>query len=140
MAEWVTPVTDRTSGAARMTHIDMNRITGNLVFLYEECQRMGITVAGDQYSKTEWTQDDIVTRTQWTEAYTCLLNLYRAVGHTGSILFDYTTYYYTINRFEAFELVIFNILQTWDAIPRLNHWIGDALYSGDDFNAGGRYE
>ena len=30
MASWIEPVTDRTDGSARMTYIDMNRITGNI--------------------------------------------------------------------------------------------------------------
>ena len=31
-------------------------------------------------------------------------------------------------------------INTYDNLPRMNHWVGDDYYSGDPINAGGRYE
>lgn len=133
MATWIEPVTNRTSGSARMTYKDMNRITGNLVWLYDYLTEQGVTVAGSAYSKTTWTRNDIVTVAQWTELLTCLSNVCTAVWYQPEKAPTNTMSYTNINNVETIELIVHDIR------GRINHWIGDRLYSGDDFNAGGFY-
>lgn len=139
MATWTEPVTNRTSGSARMTYKDMNRITGNLVWLYDYLTEQGVTVEGSAYSKTNWTQNDIVTVAQWTELLTCLSNVCTAVGYQPEKAPTNTMSYANINNVETIELIVHDMAVILDDLARINHWIGDPLYSGDDFNAGGLY-
>lgn len=139
MATWIEPVTNRTSGSARMTYKDMNRITGNLVWLYDYLTEQGITVAGSAYSKTDWTQNDIITVAQWTELLTCLSNVCTAVGYQPEKAPTNTMSYTNINNVETIELIVHDMAVILDDLARINHWIGDPLYAGDDFNAGGLY-
>ena len=139
MANWITPVTDRASGSARMTYKDMNRITGNLVWLYEYLTEQGVTVSGSAYSKTDWTQNDIVTVAQWTELLTCLSNVCSAIGYQPETNPTDTMSYTNINNVETIELVCHDMATILDDLARMNHWVGDPLRSGDDFNAGGFY-
>lgn len=142
---WVEPVTDRQDGSAVMTYTDMNRITGNLKWLYDTCVANSITVSGSAISKTIWTQNDIITATFWAELLTCLANVCSAVGYTPTnapndqMLFD------NINQIETIELACETILANYATQGRMNHYVGDKignahLYAGDPFNAGGRYE
>lgn len=145
MATWVAPVMNRTGGNARMTTVDMNRITGNLVWLYDECQRQGITVEGDPYSKTSWVNNDIITQDDWYSLLVCLNRLRIATGYVPTKIPNYYMLWDNINRVEEHELTLYIILQTWDIRDRLNHYIGDKLtasylYAGDSINAGGSYE
>lgn len=148
---WVTPVTDRTSGAARMTYLDMNRITGNLVWLYEECVRQGIAITGTPFPKTEWAQNDIIfgnvssIRWNWYVVLSRLSNIYRAVGYAPSTVPNFDMTYENINNIETIQLRCYIILSSREVQSRLNHYIGDKLtasylYAGDDFNSGGLYE
>ena len=145
MATWITPVTNRTGGNARMTTVDMNRITGNLVWLYDECVRKGITIEGSAYSKTTWISNDIISESEWYELLACLRNIRTAVGYAPIKVPGYGMVWDNINRIEEHELTLYLILQTWDIRDRLNHYVGDKLtsaylYAGDAFNAGGSYE
>lgn len=139
MATWTEPVTNRTSGSARMTYKDMNRITGNLVWLYDYLTEQGVTVEGSAYSKTTWTQNDIVTVAQWTELLTCLGAVCSAIGYQPEKAPTNTMSYTNINNVETIELIVHDMAVILDDLARINHWIGDPLYSGDDFNAGGLY-
>jgi hypothetical protein len=141
---WVTPVTDRKDGSARMTYNDMNRITGNLEWLYHSIQSSGIPIAGYAISKSHWSRNDIVTARFWKELLTCLENVCTALGYTPK---DKVTYHMTwnnINLLEDIERLCHDIFVVYDEMPRLNHYVGDMLsanylYAGDDINAGGRY-
>lgn len=136
---WVTPVTDRTGGSARMTYEDMNRITGNIAYLYDLCQSAGITISGSRYSKTSWTQNDIITKDNWTELMTCLSNAKRAVNYTASTPSNRMRWD-NINAVERQTLAVYSIINSYEKLPRMNHWVGDPLYAGDPVNAGGRYD
>lgn len=145
MATWITPVTNRTGGNARMTTVDMNRITGNLVWLYDECVSKGITIEGSAYSKTTWISNDIISESEWYELLVCLRRIRTAVGYAPIKVPGYGMVWDNINRVEEHELTLYLILQTWDIRDRLNHYVGDKLttsylYAGDAFNAGGSYE
>lgn len=142
---WTNPVTDRTSGQARMTYIDMNRITQNLAWLYEECVDQGITIAGSMVSKRTWVQNDIITLANWQNILTCLQNVCDAVSYNAPSEPDDTMIYTNINNVELIEYACYDILSAYDKVPNMNHYVGDKLgtsylYAGDPFNAGGRYE
>lgn len=128
---WTNPVTNRTSGTARMTYADMNRITQNLAWLYEECQEQGISIAGSIISKTSWTQNDIVSVTDWAEILTCLFNVCTAVSYTYYAEPDDTMIYTNINNVELIEFNCYDILSAYEKIPNMNHYVGDKL--GTDY-------
>lgn len=136
---WIQPVTDRLNGSARMTYIDMNRITGNLAFLYDFIREQGVTPAGSPYSKTNWTQNDIITTAEWTELLTCLTNVCAAVNYTPDTAPTSAMTYTNINNVEKIELVVYEMADVLDELARMNHWVGDPFFSGDPINAGGRY-
>lgn len=143
---WITPVTDRADGSARMEYGDMNRITGNIAYLYDKCVEQGITIAGSRISKTEWTQNDIITVAFWTELLTCLTNARNAVGYTPAENPSDAMRYDNINNVEAISYAVYEILAAYDRLANMNHYVGDKLAdggylrAGDDFNAGGRYD
>lgn len=143
---WIEPVTNRTSGSARMEYGDMNRITGNIAWLYDKCIERGITISGSRISKTSWTQNDIITVTFWTELLTCLTNAREAVGYTPSANPDNAMRFDNINMVEKITLTVYEILTAYDRMANMNHWVGDKLAdsgylrAGDGFNMGGRYE
>ena len=141
---WTTPVTDRTDGTSTMTYQDMDRITGNLKWLYDACVSSSIPIAGSAISKTSWTRDDIITTTFWTELLTCLENVCTALNYTPPIVANSNMTWNNINAVEDIELVCYNMLAAYVYRTRLNHYVGDKLgtsylYAGDSFNAGGKY-
>lgn len=77
---WITPVTNRVSGASRMTYLDMNRITGNISYLYNYAKDHGYTITFDDLSKTEWTQNDLVSKQFWDELRSVFNSLRIATG------------------------------------------------------------
>lgn len=142
---WTTPVTDRTDGTAMMTYGDMNRITGNLAWLYSECVERGISISGSIISTTAWTQNDIITVSFWTELLACLANVCTAVNYTPQTAANSQMIYTNINVVETIERDTYEILSAYDRLPNMNHYVGDKIgtdwrYCGDDFNMGGRYE
>lgn len=141
---WTTPVTDRTDGTSVMTYQDMDRITGNLKWLYDGCVNSGIPIAGTAISQTSWARDDIITTTFWTELLTCLENVCTALNYTPPIVANSNMIWNNINVVEDIELVCYNMLAAFVYLSRLNHYVGDKLgtsylYAGDSFNAGGKY-
>ena len=141
---WITPVTNRTDGTARMTYTDMERITGNIAYLYDLCQDQGIPIAGSRISKTTWIRNDIITVAQWAEILTCLANARDAVGYPAQDPTDQMTWD-NINEVERITAAVYGAIQAYEHMARLNHYVGDMLgsdyrYAGDDFNAGGRYD
>lgn len=142
---WITPVTDRTDGTALMSYQDMDRITGNLKWLYDACVDAEIPISGSAISKTSWSRDDILEVTFWAELLACLENVCNAINYappeaaTDAMLWD------NINTVETLELACYDILSVYVYLPRLNHYVGDKLganylYAGDPFNTGGKYE
>lgn len=83
---WITPVTDRPSALTRTTADDMNRIAGNINYLW----------ATDL--KDDYTSDDIVTASEWdgivdaTNEIADLLELSEATE---------STHYSNLNRIES---------------------------------------
>lgn len=107
---WITPVTDRPNKSTRTTADDMNRICGNINWLWA-------TLLG-----TSFTDKDIVTRTQWDEI----------VGYTNEIadLLQMTnasdsTLYTNLNYIEAIAKAY------WDLLPLFP---AEDLYPSDEIN------
>ena len=143
---WTEPVTTRSSGSERMTYEDMNRITRNIAFLYNECVDRGITISGSEISKTDWIRNDILTTTFWAELLTCLTNVREAIRYTPPTNPDDAMQYENINNVERICYYVYNVLFSYEDLARMNHWVGDKLADGDylraddGFNAGGRYD
>ena len=141
---WIEPVTNRSSTTDRMTYEDMNRITGNLAWLYAQCGEIGLTVPGSIISKTEWIQNDIITVAEWAEILACLANICTAVEYTSAQPND-RMIYGNINTVEQIELDCYGVLASYEHIPDMNHYVGDKWtsayrYAGDAMNSGGRYD
>lgn len=150
MASWIEPVTDRTDGSARMTYIDMNRITGNINLIRELARSEGRTIPGSDISKTSWIKNDIITIQEWTELLNALNTVAQAVGYSPGTNPDYSMYFQNINIIESITLAVYTILINDSDDARLNHYVGDQLpqaytqtphylYAGEPFNAGGDY-
>ena len=140
MSNWIAPVTNRSNGTARMTYMDMIRITGNLAFLYDLIESKGGIVPGSKISKTVWTQYDIITVADWAELLTCLANICSAVGYVPPTAPTNALTYSNVNNIETITLMAYEYAEILDRLERMNHYIGDPIYSGDPVNAGGLYD
>ena len=141
---WITPVTDRTDGSALMTYQDMDRITGNLKWLYDACVSESIPISGSAISKTSWSRNDIIDVTFWAELLVSLDNVCNAISYTPAEAATDALVWNNINIVETIERDCYDVLASYIYVPRLNHYVGDKLgtsylYAGDEFNAGGRY-
>lgn len=106
MSKWITPVTNRTSGNARMTYKDMNRITGNIDYVYQALKSLGYPPAGNTVSKLEWTQNDIIDVDFWESMLSVMAAIYAALGETGPYELTNDMGWENINHVESwlFEL------------------------------------
>lgn len=100
MAEWITPVTNRPDGSARMTYEDMNRITGDVAWLEEAI------LGSSTLSKTNWTRNDFITTTFWTEILTSINNMVSMVGAASATLTNEMSFG-NINNVESAILSIY---------------------------------
>lgn len=139
MATWITPKTSWTRDSY-MTYTDVNRIVGNIAYLYDMATDAGYTVSGTKLDDTPWTQNDIITAEFWQTVIDSLKNIEAAIGYAGDSLYTRFFYYY-INRIEQQSLACYQIIEVSAAAYRLNHWVGDPLYCGNtpQFYTGGRY-
>lgn len=103
---WITPVTDRKSGASKMTYVDMNRISGNIAYLYDYAVAHGYTISHANVQKTSWTQNDIVTYSDWyTDIIGTLAAIKSAVGLNANTVSIYAPRnYYDVNQVEKHTL------------------------------------
>lgn len=134
MAYWSTPVTDREYGA-RMTHVDMNRITNNLNYLAEQLHEHALYY-GPEVSKTDWVYNDYVYLIQWQEI---LKVLDRLVASTN---IDYTepgnedTTYQNINNVED---LIRKVRERYDLLMgqgNANLYVDTEVWSGEGYPGG----
>lgn len=70
---WITPKTDWSNGN-RFTFDDMNRIAGNVNFLYPAANL-----------KADWTQNDMLTLSAWNDLLDALQTLIYASGVSASV-------------------------------------------------------
>lgn len=126
---WITPVTDRTDGTARMTASDMDRITGNLDYLATETTSAGLSGAVSP-AKTAWTTDDIITVTDWSDILASLDSILATLqlptgGANDSMI------YWNINVVESLSLQAYDRLTQIVNGTILNRFVNDNLFAGD---------
>ena len=105
---WTTPVTDRPNAQTRTTAADMNRIDGNINYLWATSL------------KTDFDSTDIVTDTQWDGVITATNGIATLLG-----LSEVTdgTDYANLNRIESIALAYKTLGPLWPA---------EDLYPADD--------
>lgn len=136
---WVTPVTDRTDGSAMMTATDMDRITGNIAYLFDYATQEGYAPTGSTVTKTSWTINDIIERSFWEAMLTTLANICEAVEYVPETDPTNAMEYENINVVETISRNLYYIIQNIQYQANNNHWVGDEFYAGDPINAGGTY-
>lgn len=136
---WVTPVTDRTDGSAMMTATDMDRITGNIAYLFDYATQEGHAPSGSTVTKTSWTINDIIERSFWEAMLTTLANICEAVEYVPETDPTNAMEWENINHIEDITNRIYYIIGQIGNLQGLNHWAGDDLFAGDPVNAGGTY-
>ena len=136
---WVTPVTDRTDGSAMMTAVDMNRITGNIDYLFDYATAEGLSPSGSTVPKTSWTKNYIIERSTWEATLETLSNLCECVEYIPETDPTNAMEFENINNVEQISLNLYNIIANIGRMSAINHWAGDDLFAGDPVNAGGTY-
>lgn len=137
---WITPVTDRTDGSAMMTATDMNRITGNIAYLFDYATAEGHSPQGSTVTKTSWTQNDIIDKSFWESMLVVLSNICEAVNYNPDIAPTNVLDYENINNIERISFTLYNIIANIDRMSAINHFVGDDFFVGDDINTGGTYQ
>lgn len=110
---WITPKTDWTD-AEHVTYDDMNRIAGNVNYL-----------AGTSL-KDDYTQDDVVTLTEWKAIITALNDLVENEGYTMDGEPDESTTALNFNTVES----ITKGTKEWIDLKEYQH-VAD-IYANDD--------
>lgn len=105
---WTTPVTDRINGQTRTTADDMNRIDGNINYLWATLLR------------TDFTSNDIVTDTEWSDIIEYTNEIADLLGIPEA---STSTIYTNLNRIEQIAKAY------WDLLPL---WPAEDLYPADD--------
>lgn len=124
---WITPVTDRTSGAI-CTANDMNRIAGNLDWLTTELSTHQL-YSGTTISKTSYNADDYVTIGNWSNILDVLNDLIDAIlPDIGQTANDSTTFD-NFNTVESLTLAIYERYQLILNQANANHYVGDSIYT-----------
>ena len=130
---WITPITDRTTGA-RCTVTDMNRIAGNLDYLASELTTYQL-YGGATVQKTTYTNNDYVTVSDWSD----ILNVLNAMVDSLSLTISGTatdaTTYENFNTVESITLSIYERLQLLLSQANNNHYAGDSLYPQESISA-----
>lgn len=105
---WTTPITDRASRETRTTATDMNRIDGNINYLWATLL------------KTDFTDSDIVKSDEWQ-------GIVQATNEIADMLgleaVSDSTLYTNLNRIEAIAKAY------WDMLPL---WPADDLYPSEE--------
>lgn len=105
---WATPVTDRPNAQTRTTADDMNRICGNINYLWATLL------------KTNFVSTDIVTDTEWDGVITSTNEIADLLGLNEV---TESTDYANLNRIESIAKAY------WDLLPL---WPADDLYPAED--------
>lgn len=91
---WVTPVYNRVPGA-RMTAADMNRICGNINYLYAAANL-----------PVDWTSNDLVSVTMWKKILSGLDKAKTALGYTTTIKPTNAQTYQNVNNIERLTALL----------------------------------
>ena len=105
---WIAPVTDRPNQQTRTTAADMNRINGNINYLWATLL------------KTDYTSDDIVIASEWNETVDMTNEIAELLIITPATT---STLYSNLNRIEAIAKAY------WDLLPL---WPAEDLYPAED--------
>lgn len=98
---WISPVINRSGPNTRTTYADMNRICGNINFLF------GTSL------KDDWTRADIVDRTTWDAIVSVVSQLAGSVG----LEVNDSTDYVNLNAIEEVTLRRYALLSAGYKIP-----------------------
>lgn len=128
---WVTPVTDRVSGAV-CTVTDMNRIAGNLDWLANELTTHQL-YAGATVQKTSYTLE-YVTLANWQDILSVLNAMVAALALTIGGEADESTTYTNFNAVESITLAIYERYQLLLSQANANHYAGDDIYTQGDIS------
>lgn len=134
---WITPVTDRVSGAVH-TVTDQNRIAGNLDWLAGELTTHQL-YTGSTVQKVTYTQNDFITVNDWADILDVLYAMIAALGIEAEEAADDSTTYANMNTVESLTLAIYDRLQLLLSQANLNHYAGDSIYpeGADSIYSGG---
>ena len=122
-----------------MTATDMDRITGNIDYLFDYATTEGLHPAGSTVSQTRWTKNDIITKAFWEEMLGVLSNICAAAQYNPLTSPDNQMTWDNINNVETISMNLYYIIGNAGSMANINHWAGDDIYSGDPINAGGTY-
>lgn len=129
-ALWTQPVTDREPGA-RMTCVDMNRITNNLNWLVERMEERQL-YHGHSCDKTEWVHNDYVSWDQWNLILLVLNDVVTALNlqTAGEATFDTT--YTNINTVEDLTRLARERLELYESQGDCGKYVDTEVYPGAD--------
>lgn len=113
---WQDPVTTWSNGN-RFTYNDMNRIAGNVNFLYPSANL-----------KDDYTQNDFLTTTQWSALTSALQDLIVTTGLSAEIPGEAMTAD-TINDIESLTQDLYDRIGLNNAQVVANIYTGDDLYA-----------
>lgn len=135
MSNWITPVTDRNSGA-RHTLTDQNRIAGNLDWLATEARSRQL-YNGPAITKTAYVYNDYIAINEWANILEVLSALLEAFNLEGSA--DNAMTYTNMNNVESLTLAVYQKYQLMLSQANANHYAGDDIYTESNFSpyAGG---
>lgn len=126
---WVTPITDRASGAV-CTVTDMNRIAGNLDWLATELTAHQL-YTGATVQKTSYALE-YVTLANWQDILSVLNAMVEALDLSIEGEADESTTYTNFNTVESITLSIYEWLQLLLSQANANHYAGDDIYVQGD--------
>lgn len=118
---WIEPKTNWSN--ERMTHADMNRIAGNVNYLYPAASL-----------KDDYTNNDYLTAAQYADLTDALNSLILTSGYTGSVP-AWSATPETLNELETLILGLYNRIALNLAQAVSTIYAGDDLYSA----ASGQY-
>lgn len=124
---WITPVTDRTSGAYH-TVTDQNRIVGNLDYLATELTAHSL-YNGSTVSKTSYTYDDYISVSDWADILSVLNAMISALALEVTETADDSMTYTNMNTVESLTLAVYNRLQLLLSQANNNRYVGDDIYA-----------
>ena len=133
MSNWITPVTDRNSGA-RHTLPDQNRIAGNLDWLATETRSRQL-YNGPAVTKSAYTYNDYMDVTYWPNLLEVLSALITALNLTTEGVATDAMTYDNMNTVESLTLAVYNKYQLLLSQANNNHFAGDGGYSANDTSA-----
>lgn len=127
---WITPVTDRTTGAMH-TLQDQNRIAGNLDYLATELTAREL-YSGGTIQKTTYTSNDYITTDDWADILNVLNGMLNALSIEGAGRATNLMTYDNMNTVEELTLQIYERLELLRSQANNNHYANDSIYPEGD--------